>query len=113
MTWTKLSDDFADDCERVGLSPRAAWAHVQGLLWTMRRETGGVLDDIDVRRAIREPDAIAELVAVGFWETRPTGGYVIRHHMEHQPEPDVLAKRREITAERVRKHRRQRAGLGP
>jgi hypothetical protein len=31
--------------------------------------------------------------------------------MEHQPEPDLIAKRRELTAERARRHRRKKAGL--
>jgi hypothetical protein len=33
------------------------------------------------------------------------------HHMQHQPEPEVIAKRRELTAERNRRLRRKKAGL--
>jgi len=113
MTWTKLGDEFADECARAGLSDAAFRTHVEGLSWTMRRETGGFLDKIDVRKAIETPNAaaaIAELLAVGFWQ-QTEHGYEVRHHMEHQPEPDLLARRREMTAERVRKHRRKKAGL--
>jgi hypothetical protein len=113
MTWTKLGDDFADDCARVGLSDAAFRCHVEGLIWTMRRETAGYLDKIDLRKAIETPKAaaaIAELLAVGFWE-QTESGYIVLHHMEHQPEPDYLAKRRANTAERVRKSRRKKAGL--
>jgi hypothetical protein len=113
MTWTKLSDDFADDCARVGLSDAAMRTHVEGLLWTMRRETGGRLDALDIRRCVETANAaaaIAELLAVGFWE-QIQGGYLIRHHMEHQPEPDLVAKRRENDAERQRRKRRKQARM--
>jgi hypothetical protein len=113
MTWTKLGDDFADDCARAGLSDAAVRTHTEGLVWAMRRETGGLLDKRDVQRAIEtaEPDAaVAELVAAGFWR-ETSRGWLIVHHMEHQPEPDLIARRRKLTAERVRKHRRRKAGL--
>lgn len=111
MTWTKLSDDFADDC--ANLSDAAFRTHVEALIWTMRRETGGYLTIRDVRRCAESPHAemaVTELVNVGWW-TVEAQGYLIRHHMEHQPEPDLIAKRRELTADRVRKHRRKKAGL--
>jgi len=113
MTWTKLSDDFADQCARAGLSDAAFRTHVEGLTWAMRRETGGYLDHLDIRKAIETPNAaaaIAELLAVGYWQHSGTG-YLVRHHMEHQPEPDVIAKRRELTAERARRLRRKKAGM--
>jgi hypothetical protein len=113
MTWTKLSDSFADECARVGLSDAAVRTHIEGLIWAMRRESGGYLDSRDIRRAIETENAavaIAELLAVGFWERRGTG-YLITHHMEHQPEPDLLEKRRQNDAQRQRKRRRKLAGL--
>jgi len=33
MTWTKLSDDFPEDCARVGLSDAAVRTHLEGLVW--------------------------------------------------------------------------------
>lgn len=113
MTWLKLSDDFADDCARVGLSDAAVRTHMEGLLWAMRRENAGYLDDVDIRRAIETENAaaaIAELLAVGFWH-REGRGYRIVHHMEHQPELDVLEARRTVNAERQRRHRRKRLKL--
>ncbi|MBB3041146.1 hypothetical protein [Nocardioides soli] len=111
MTWTKLSDDFGVDCR--DLSDAAFRTHVEGLSWVMKRETGGYLDARDIRRFGESPHAemaIAELVACGWWSIEGQG-YRIHHHMEHQPEPDLVARRRELTAERVRKHRRKKAGL--
>jgi hypothetical protein len=113
MTWVKLAETFADDCETVGLSADAFRLHVEALCWTMRQVSGGRLTGRDVRRlstADGTACAVAELLAVGFWQ--PIGdGYLIRHHMEHQPEPDLIRKRRDATAERVRKYRRRQAGL--
>lgn len=111
MTWTKLSDDFGDSCST--LSDAAFRTHVEALIWTMRRETGGFITMRDVRRFAESPHAemaVTELVAVGWWSVDGQG-YRIHHHMEHQPEPDLIAKRRELTTERVRKHRRKKAGL--
>ena len=113
MTWTKLSDDFGDDCARAGLSDAAFRLHVEGLLWAMRRENGGHVDLRDIARFADASDptaAVVELVAAGFWQ-RDGKDCRIVHHMEHQPEPEVLAARRKKTAERLRRHRRERAGL--
>jgi hypothetical protein len=114
VTWVKLSDDFADQCAGAGLSDAAFRTHVEGLSWAMRRETGGHLSSIDLRRAVETPNAaaaVAELLAVGFWEHAGTTGYRVVHHMAYQPEVDVIAKRRADSAERQRKLRRRKAGL--
>lgn len=111
MTWTKLGDEFPDECS--ALTDAAFRTHVEGLCWVMRRESGGFIADREVRRFAESPDAAAaveELVAVGWWEP-VDGGYVVRHHMEYQPEPDVLEARRRNTRDRVRRHRRKAAGL--
>lgn len=111
MTWTKLSDDFGVDCR--DLSDAAFRTHIEGLIWTMHRESGGYIDSRDVKRFAESPHAdmaVAELVACGWWSIEGQG-YRINHHMEHQPEPDLIAKRRADTYERVKKHRRKKAGL--
>ena len=48
--WLKLSDDFGDDCARLKLSDAAFRTLVESLLWAMRRENGGSIDNIDIRR---------------------------------------------------------------
>ena len=113
MTWTKLSDDYADDCARVTLSDAAFRTHTEGLIWTMRRETGGYIEAREVKRFAESPHAemaVAELVALGWWVIDGQG-YRIEHHMEHQPEPDVIEARRKLSAERQKRHRRKKAGL--
>lgn len=111
MTWTKLGDEFGDECR--DLSDAAFRTHVEGLLWTMRRETGGWFDARDVRRFAESPHAgaaVDELVAAGWWSVDGQG-YRINHAMRWQVEPEVLAKRRELDAERQRRHRQKKAGL--
>jgi hypothetical protein len=112
MTWTKLSDDFGDQCAE--LTDAAFRTHVEGLLWTMRRETGGRLAERDLRRFAECADpqaAAAELVHRGWWKPAADGGWLIVHHLEHQPEPDVIAARRAMAAERQRRKRRKAAQI--
>lgn len=111
MSWLKKSDDFAVDC--VDLSDAAYRTHDEALLYVMQHETGGRFR----KRALywfagtADPEsAAAELVAAGFWKDHGSEFEVV-HHIEHQPEPDVLASRRARNAARVRKHRRKKAGL--
>lgn len=114
MTWTKLPETFGDECETAGLSDAAFRLHVEALCWTMRRVTGGRLTQRDVARLAstdRTAAALAELLAVGYWITLGESGYLIKHTMQHQPEPDLIMRRQQATAERVRKFRRRQAGL--
>lgn len=112
MTWAKLSDDYP--VQTAPLSDAAFRTHTEALCWTMLRETGGRISDREVQRFAETQDpekAVEELVRRAFWKV-DGGGYLIVHHMEHQPEPDLIAKRRQNGAERARKHRRKLAGLG-
>ncbi|WP_375476992.1 hypothetical protein [uncultured Jatrophihabitans sp.] len=109
MTWLKLSDDFADDLARGHVSDRAFRTHVEGLLWTMRRETDGLIDAQDVRRFAEatDPDAaIVELVSLGHWQALADGSWQIVHHMNHQPDAATIEKRRNANAERQKLYRK-------
>jgi hypothetical protein len=111
MTWTKLSDDFGDQC--AGLSDQAFRTHAEGLLWVMRRETGGWITDRDVRRFAESSgaaEAVTELVSCGFW-SMVDGGYRIEHGMADQVEVAVIEARRRTDALRQQKRRRKAAGL--
>jgi len=111
VTWTKLSDDYSDDCRE--LSDAAFRTHTEALIWIMRRETGGYIDANEIRRFAESPHAsvaVDELVATGWWSIERQG-YRVHHHMEHQPEPDLIARRRAATADRVKRHRRKKADL--
>ncbi len=113
MTWLKLSDDYADELARFDLSDAAFRTHTEALGWVMRRETGGEITERDVLRFAESTHAVAairELCDLGLWQRIP-GGYVVRHHMEHQTEPAVLAARRASDAVRQRRVRHKKAGL--
>lgn len=111
MTWLKLSDDYTDRMEFV--SDAAFRLHTEALVAVMKRETGPWLSQSRLMRSttVRDADrAIVELLECGFWRERD-GGYELIEHMEHQPEPEVLAVRRSNNAKRQRTHRLKKAGL--
>lgn len=114
--WLKLSDDFADDAARAGLSDAAFRTHIEALLWIMRREGKPVLDRRDLRRALESPQAegaVSELLAAGWWQRRDDGRVHVLHGMDHQPEPEVIARRREAATERQRRKRLKAVGIDP
>ena len=89
MTWTKLSDDFSDDCWE--LSDAAFRLHTEGLIWSNRKLLDCRLDKKDMRRWAKRPDAVGELLAVGWW-IDDGDVYVIVHHAVYQrPREAVLA----------------------
>jgi hypothetical protein len=133
VPWVKLSDDFGERAARTGLSDAAFRTHIEALLWTMRRETGGWIHSRDIPRFAETKDpeaAVEELVGLGWWDypaiddrypkddpDRDPGAdpglFRIVASMDDQPEPEVIEARRRKTAERVRQHRRKMAGLEP
>lgn len=89
MTWTKLSDDFSDDCWRLS---DAAWRlHVEGLLWSNRKLLDLTLDKSDMVRWAKHPAAADELVAAGWWRDRGNH-YVIVHHGAYQRTREAVLK---------------------
>jgi hypothetical protein len=112
MTWLKVSDDFGIDCAEAGLSDAAFRTHVEGLLWSMRRLTGGCLTPTALRHGVEttDPDAaVAELVEAGFWE-RHGAGYRIVHGMDVQRTPEQVRADRDATAERQRRWYQRHVG---
>jgi hypothetical protein len=89
MTWTKLGDEFADECWT--LSDRAFRLHAEGLLWSNRMLTDGQLAKEDMRRWAHHPEAAEELVDVGWWQDRGAH-YAIIHHIGYQRTKAQIAK---------------------
>lgn len=81
MTWTKLSDDYSDDCWE--LSDAAYRLHTEGLVWSNRKLLDCRLPKDDVRRWAKRPEAVDELVACGWWSV-DGDAYVIVHHAVYQ-----------------------------
>ncbi|MDH6237046.1 hypothetical protein [Cryobacterium sp. CG_9.6] len=80
MTWTKLSDDFTDDCWT--LSDAAARLHVEGLTWSNRKLLDLRIPKDDLHR-FKTPQAIAELLSCGYWADAGNH-YQIIHHADYQ-----------------------------
>lgn len=81
MPWTRTSDDYADEC--WDLSSDAYRTHHEGLTWANRKLTDCTVKKTDVVRAVKFPDAVAELLACGFW-TDEGDHYRIRHQAAYQ-----------------------------
>jgi hypothetical protein len=81
MTWTKLGDEFADECWT--LTDAAFRLHTEALIWSNRKATDGQLAKPDMVRWARHPEAADELVAVGWWKDCGSH-YKIVHHIGYQ-----------------------------
>lgn len=95
MTWTKLSDDFTDDCWT--LSDAAYRLHSDGLVWSNRKLLDCVIPKADVYRFAKRPEAIQELLDAGYWSTAGDA-YVIRHHAQYQRQREAVIKQQEANA---------------
>ncbi|HME15758.1 MAG TPA: hypothetical protein VKG83_09985 [Mycobacterium sp.] len=92
MTWTKLSDDFSDDCWE--LSDAAVRLHMEGLVWSNRKLLDCRLVKDDMVRWAKRPGAAEELVNAGWW--RDEGDYyLIVHHARYQRTREVMLKLQE------------------
>jgi hypothetical protein len=89
MTWTKLGDEFADECWT--LSDKAFRLHTEGLLWSNRMLTDGQLAREDMRRWAHHPETAEELVSIGWWEDCGAH-YQIVHHLGYQRTREQVAK---------------------
>lgn len=92
MTWTKLSDDFSDDCWT--LSDAAFRLHTEGLIWSNRKLLDLRLAKRDVRRWATHPEAADELVREGYW-TDEGDHYRIRHHGVYQRTREQVQRQQE------------------
>ncbi|CQD21620.1 hypothetical protein BN970_05070 [Mycolicibacterium conceptionense] len=81
MTWTKLSDDYGDDCDE--LSDAAFRLHTEGLIWSNRKLTDLRIDKAKMHRWATRPEAAPELVACGWWMDEGDH-YLIVHHGRYQ-----------------------------
>ena len=97
MTWTKLSDDYTDDCWT--LSDAAYRMHSEGLVWSNRKLLDLRIPKDDLPRFSRNGNAqtAAELIAHGFW-TDEGDHWQIRHHAAYQRTKAEVVKQQEANA---------------
>lgn len=106
MTWTKTSDDFADDCWT--LSDRAYRLHHEGLTWSNRKLLDCNIPRDDVRRFARNgEDGIEELLNCGWWSA-VGDHYVINHHATYQRTREEVLKRQAASRQNARRGGRPR-----
>jgi hypothetical protein len=89
MTWTKLSDDFGDDCWT--LSDSAFRLHVEGLIWSNRKLLDLMIPKEDLPRFARGLEGIGELLEAEYWEDQGSH-YLISHHGMYQRTRDAVVK---------------------
>ncbi|MFH5821726.1 hypothetical protein [Georgenia sp. AZ-5] len=103
MTWTKLSDDFTDDCWT--LSDAAFRMHAEALVWSNRKLLDLRIPKDDFVRAVRHPDdvdALDELLRDGLW--RDDGDvYVILHQSQYQRTREAVIAQHEANVENGKK----------
>lgn len=101
VTWTKTSDDFADDCDI--LSDAAYRAHHEGLTWSNRKLLDCRLPKDRLSKFITRPEAARELVDVGFWAD-DGDAYIIRHHATYQRTREQVIAQQERNRVNGKKH---------
>lgn len=108
MTWSKLSDDFCDDCDT--LSDAAFRLHVEGIVWSNRKLLDCRIPIDHLRRFAKATEAISELVATGWWQ-EDGDAYFIRHHATYQRTREAVIAQQEANRTNGKKGGRPK-GLG-
>lgn len=109
MTWTRLSDDFSDDCWT--LSDAAFRLHTEGLVWSGRKLLDCAIPLGDLRRFAHDETAVDELLAVGWWSLSDDGStYLIRHHARYQRSRSAVLSQQRANAENGRRGGRPSKG---
>lgn len=81
--WVKVDDGFPQHPKVIGLSDRAFRAYMEGLCYSARYLTDGVLPDGFVEGW--GDLAAGELLAGGLWRRGPRGGVVIHDYLQWNP----------------------------
>lgn len=109
MTWTKLSDDFTDDCWE--LSDGAHRLHIEALVWSNRKLLDCRIGKKDMTRGwAKHPDRefISELLDCGWWEDDGEA-YVIHHHSAYQRTREQVLHQQTVNRAAGRRSGRERA----
>jgi hypothetical protein len=96
VSWTKLSDDFSDDCWT--LSDVAFRLHTEALVWSNRKLLDCRIPRDDVRRFSRNGElAVPELLGCGWWH-QEGDVYVLQHHAGYQRTREDVVRRQAASA---------------
>lgn len=81
MTWSKLSDDYSDDCWR--LSDAAFRLHTEAIIWSNRKLLDCRIPKDDLPRFAKRPEVVPELLDAEWWD-EDDDCYILRHHARYQ-----------------------------
>lgn len=93
MPWTKLSDDFTDDC--WNLSDAAFRLHIEGLVWSNRKLLDLRIPKDDLARFSDCRVALPELLETGWWRAT-ADAYEIVHHGLYQRTREAVLRQQEV-----------------
>ena len=105
-TWFKVSNNFPDHVDVIGLSDSAFRSFIQSLAYSSRNETDGWIPVAAARRVMSKKRDAAELVEAGRLVER-SGGWLIVNYLDHQRSKAQIEAERE--AARKRKARQRHA----
>lgn len=112
MTWTKFSEDAADDPALLALERTYRLVWFEAMLWANRFATDGAIPRHMLSRITdcHDPDGAADfLVAAGKWKPSETGWEIVGF-LDDQPSADEVRRTKELARLRQRRQRQHRAG---
>jgi hypothetical protein len=110
MTWTRLSDDYADRPNVMALSSDAFRAHIEALVWSNKHLTNGAVPAVGLRRIVSAEDleaVSAELVQAGLWQLTPDGFQI---DWSEQENAEQVTERRDEWQRRQKRQRHHNKG---
>lgn len=110
MTWTKLSDDFSDECWT--LSDAAFRLLVEMLNYSNRKLLDCRIPKADLRRFAKNPEAADELAA-GTWIADGGDVWIVTYHSLYQPSRERVIAIRDRNVKNGRKGGRPKNPSNP
>jgi hypothetical protein len=103
MGWVRLDDNFADHPKVITLSDTAFRLYIEGLCYSNRQLTDGLIPFGVYAKMSKEDDA-QFLIEAGLW-LEDAKGYRIRSYEEYQPTRKKVEQKRTEAKERLKKFR--------
>lgn len=109
MSWVKLDQAFPTHPKVLAAGASASWLYVSGLCYSGLHLTDGFISRAVLPNfsTVPRPFLCADrLVSVGLWEvSSDPDGWMIHDYGQYQTAREQVERQRELTAERVRRHR--------
>jgi hypothetical protein len=111
VAWIKIDDSFPDHPKVIGLSDRAFRIHIEGLCYSGRFLTDGLIPmGVAARFANENMTLLAELTTVELWrEDMANNGFRIHDYLAHQTSKQQVEEKRQSLRERQKRYREKHA----